>query len=148
MALVDVHSHFVPRQFPKSDGLEKRWPCMCHQDDGKADVIIEGRRFRSLDARSWDASVRIDDMGKAGVTRQVLSPMPELLSYWFNPQSARDLCRYMNDEIADMVAKHGGYFSGMGIVPLQDQALAASELAAIKAAGLVAVEVGSNVNGR
>ena len=148
MTLVDVHTHFVPKGFPPAPEAEPRWPCLCHREQGGADVMIGGRNFRAIDARSWDAGSRIDDMGEMGVTRQVLSPMPELLSYWFKPQNALDMCRHVNGEIADTVARHGEHFSGMGMVPLQDPELAATELAAIKSAGLVAVEVGSNVDGR
>ena len=147
MPLVDVHTHVVPRHFPDAPVDESRWPCMCHNEDGIADVLIEGKSFRSIDRRSWDLSVRIDDMGRAGVTRQVLSPMPELLSYWFKPANASAMCRFINHEIADMVAQQGEHFSGFGMVPLQDPELAAAELATLKTSGLVGVEVGSNVNG-
>ena len=109
--------------------------------------MIDGKVFRRIDSRSWDAERRIADMAHSGVTRQVLSPMPELLSYWFKPAAGLAMCRHMNDETAAMVASHPEHFSGMGIVPLQDPEIAAKELAAIKSAGLSAVEVGSNING-
>ena len=149
MSLIDVHSDFVPREFPVAPTGENRWPCMCHAGAGsaQADVMIDGNVFRSIDSRSWDAERRITDMERSGVTRQVLSRMPELLSYWFKPDVGLTMCRHMNDEIARMVAFHPQHFSGMGIVPLQNPELAARELAAIKAAGLSAVEVGSNING-
>ena len=147
MPLVDVHTHVVPRDFPDGPADEARWPCMCHGENGHADVVINNKPFRAIDARSWDVNVRIDDMGRSGVTRQVLSPMPELLSYWFKPNHALSMCRYVNHEIADMVSRSSTHFSGMGMVPLQDPELAASELTTLKEAGLVAVEVGSNING-
>ena len=150
MTLVDVHTHFVPSAFPSAPSEESRWPCVCHAGDpsSHADVMIDGKVFRKIDSRSWEAERRLADMERSGVTRQVLSPMPELLSYWFKPQVGLAMCRHMNNEVADMVVSHPNHFSGMGIVPLQDPELAARELAAIKAAGLSAVEVGSNINGQ
>ncbi len=148
MTLIDVHSHFVPEHFPPAPPEESRWPCMCHHGAGQADVMIAGKNFRSVDARSWAATRRIDDMARAGVTCQVLSPMPELLSYWFAAEHALDFSRYINEQIATVVAQHPQHFRGMGMVPLQDPEMAAGLLAEIKSAGLSAVEVGSNVNGR
>jgi aminocarboxymuconate-semialdehyde decarboxylase len=57
------------------------------------------------------------------------------------------MARWMNDTIATMVAAAPSRFAGLGMVPLQDPALAANELARIRRAGLRGVEVGSNVNG-
>lgn len=148
MSLVDVHTHVVPRDFPESSGGEDRWPCMCHGAQGQAEVMIAGKSFRAIDNRSWDADKRIRDMQLSGVTRQVLSPMPELLSYWFGDSAALDMCRHMNHTIAEMVALHPESFSGLGMVPLQNPTLAAAELASVKAAGLSGIEVGSNINGK
>jgi len=120
---------------------------MCHGDNNRATVMIADKSFREIDHRSWDASVRMADMDASGVSRQALSPMPELLSYWFSPAAGLDMCRWMNDQIADAVAHHPECFSGLGIVPLQDPALAADELARLKASGFAGVELGSNING-
>jgi aminocarboxymuconate-semialdehyde decarboxylase len=147
--LIDVHAHLVPREFPEGpgSGTEARWPCMCHGEDNRATVMIADKPFREIDHRSWDAAVRIADMDQCGVARQALSPMPELLSYWFSPAAGLDMCRWMNDHIADAVARHPDRFSGLGIVPLQDPALAAGELGRLQAARLAGVELGSNING-
>jgi len=58
---------------------------------------------------------------------QALSPMPELLSYWLPAKDAQLLIRYVNDEIASMVARFPKRFCGLGAVPLQDVELAVRE---------------------
>jgi aminocarboxymuconate-semialdehyde decarboxylase len=121
---------------------------MCHGQRGKADVMVAGKSFRQIDDRSWDLARRLGDMDRSGVTRQVLSPMPELLSYWFGSLAGLEMSRYVNHTLAEMVAQFPTRFSGLGMVPLQDPPLAAEELARIKADGLCGVEVGSNVNGK
>jgi len=107
--LIDVHAHVVPRDFPKApgQGAEPRWPCMCHGDNNRATVMIADKSFREIDHRSWDASVRMADMDASGVSRQALSPMPELLSYWFSPAAGLDMCRWMNDQIAEPTSLRG-----------------------------------------
>ena len=148
MDLIDVHAHVVCREFPEARISEPRWPCMCHGDGDRATVMIAGKRFREVDARSWDVGRRLADMDAAGVVRQALSPMPELLSYWFAPQAGLDMCRWINDTIAEMVSSRPERFSGLGAVPLQDPELAARELGRLRQDGLCGVEIGSNVNGR
>ncbi len=147
--LIDVHCHFVPKSFPEGpeQGAEARWPCMRHNENNKATVMIAGSAFREIDHRSWDANVRIRDMDETGVSRQVLSPMPELLSYWFAPSAGLDMCRWMNESIAEMIVHSPTRFSGLAIVPMQDPDLATEELSRVAAAGFSGIEIGSNING-
>lgn len=149
MTLIDVHTHVVPKVFPDNPApdTERRWPCMHCSGADQAQIRIENKNFRDLDSRSWDIDRRLHDMAIAGVTRQVLSPMPELLSYWFAPSVGLEMCRWMNATIANMVAASPKSFDGLGIVPLQDPSLAARELARLREEGFAGVEVGSNING-
>jgi aminocarboxymuconate-semialdehyde decarboxylase len=50
--------------------------------------------------------------------------------------------------IAEIVHAAPDRFVGLGMVPLQDPALAARELATLRSDGLVGVEIGSNINGK
>lgn len=148
MDLIDMHTHVVPQRFPDNPVPdEQRWPCMQCTSDSDATVMINGKSFRNVDHRSWDVVRRTEDMDTKGITRQVLSPMPELLSYWFEPALGLEMCRWMNQTIAEMVAAAPSRFSGLGIVPLQDPTLAARELQRIKADGFAGVEIGSNIAG-
>lgn len=148
MDLIDVHAHVVPETFPDnpSPGLELRWPTLCHGCDHTATMMIADKPFREIDHRSWNGEKRIADMDAARVTRQVLSPMPELLSYWFDARAAIEMCNWMNHTTATLVASHPRRFSGLAIVPLQDPALAAHSLSRIKADGFNGIEIGSNIN--
>jgi aminocarboxymuconate-semialdehyde decarboxylase len=80
--------------------------------------------------------------------RQVLSPMPELLSYWLSPEDGKAMCRHLNETIASMVQGAPDRFYGLGAVPLQDVDAAVGELEHIcKGLKLSGVEVASHVNG-
>ena len=83
-----------------------------------------------------------------GIARQVLSPMPELLSYWLPASEAQVLVRYLNESLAEMVASHPQRFLGLGAVPLQDLELAIAELEyVVGPLGLSGVEIATHVNG-
>lgn len=147
---VDVHTHFVPENFAKEppEGVSG-WPSMqagasCCQRS----VMINGANYRTVTHQCWSAEQRIADMPAMGITRQVLSPMPELLSYWLPATAARVLLRDMNEQLARLVAEHPEHFYGLGAVPLQDVDMAIEELRHARSLGLSGVEIGSNVNGR
>lgn len=144
---IDVHTHIVPDHFPDGTGRDPRWPSVHHNDDGTAQIMIGGDVFRRLDRRSWDAESRIADMDAKGISHQILSPMPELLSYWFDGDSALAMCETVNDFLAGLVARHPDRFSGFGMVPLQTPERAVQELATLRSKGLTGVEIGTHVMG-
>ncbi|MHB0806603.1 amidohydrolase family protein [Stutzerimonas nitrititolerans] len=148
--MIDMHTHVVPADFPAYPGREKThgWPCMHCGEGHHRTVMIGGKPFRQVTDNAWDVNRRLDEMAAEGVERQVLSPMPELLSYWFDLDDALAFGRYINGCIAEMVARAPQHFHGLGMVPLQDPERAAREVRSLKHDyGLLGVEVGSNVNG-
>ncbi len=148
---IDTHAHVVPEHFPHYMGsaVPAEWPSMeaahaCHRS-----VMIGGKNYRTVSDKCWSTTKRIADMPGMGLALQAVSPMPELLSYWMNAPDAQQLLRYLNDQIAQMVAESSGHLIGMGAVPLQDIDLAIAELEyCVKTLGFAGVEVGSNINGR
>lgn len=111
-------------------------------------LLIGDRPFRALDSRSWDRQRRIADMDRDGVQMQVLSPMPELLSYWLDGEDAVQLGDHVNGMIAQLVSARPDRFAGLGMVPLQAPDRAARELERLRDSfGLQGVQIGSNVNG-
>ena len=148
---IDVHAHVIPHDLPRYVGnrLPPDWPSMAPAHACHRHVIIQGSVYRTVSERAWSASRRIEDMDPMGLAVQAISPMPELLSYWLEPQAASQLLRYMNEQIANMAALSGGRLVGMGAVPLQDLDLALAELDHVAdRLGFKAIEVGSNVNGK
>lgn len=111
--------------------------------------MVSGSVYRTVSQQCWDCSVRLADMDAMRIGRQVLSPMPELLSYWMAPEDGARMCRYLNEVIAAMVAESPQRFVGLGAVPLQDVPQAIDELEAIVGdMGLAGVEIAGSVNGK
>ena len=148
--LIDVHTHVVPEDFPSYGGrhVSAAWPSMAPAHACHKHVMVSGKVYRTVSQQCWSCSVRVADMARQGVSRQVLSPMPELLSYWLQPEDGQVMCRHMNERIAAMVAESPAHFVGLGSVPLQDVALAIDELDAVMhRQRLAGVEIAGNVNG-
>ena len=148
---IDIHTHIVPYDLPASAGrtAQALWPqVVAGQSCQHRNVVIDGKVFRTVTEECWSVERRLEHMGSTGIGRQVLSPMPELLSYWLPTEDALVLCRHVNDAIAGMVAQKPQNFSALGCVPLQDPELAARELERLMAIGTFrGVEIGTNING-
>ena len=147
---IDIHSHVVPADFPKYAGrnADVAWPSCCPASCGHRHVMLRGKLFRTVPDASWDVARRIEDMDRTGIARQALSPMPELLSYWFDGADGLSMSRHVNETIADMVTTAPDRFCGLGMLPLQDLDSAIAELETLMRDGRFrGVEIGSNVNG-
>jgi aminocarboxymuconate-semialdehyde decarboxylase len=147
---IDIHNHVVPERFPPyaGKGTDVPWPSMADAHACHKHVMISGKVYRTVSDGCWSVPRRIEDMGAMQVARQALSPMPELLSYWLPLADARTLIRYLNDEIAAMIARAPERFVGLGAVPLQDVEAAIRELEyVVGSLGFAGVELASHVDG-
>ena len=147
---IDIHTHIVPENFPRYAGKNQDvpWPSMAPAQECHKHVMISGKLYRTVTDGCWSVARRIEEMGAMQVTRQAISPMPELLSYWLPLDDAKVMIRFLNDEIARMVAAAPERFVGLGCVPLQDTDSSLSELEyVLKQLKFAGVEIASHVNG-
>jgi aminocarboxymuconate-semialdehyde decarboxylase len=147
---IDIHTHVVPENFPAHarPGADVAWPSMAPAHACHRHVMLSGKVYRTVPDSSWDVAKRTAGMDAQRVGRQVLSPMPELLSYWLDGADGAALCRYLNEQIAAMVAREPERFFGLGAVPLQDVDRAIAELEHLMGElGLAGVEIGTNIDG-
>ena len=84
---IDIHTHVVPHDFPAYIGRhpDAPWPSMRDAKPCHRHVVISSKVYRTVSNQAWDIDVRRGDMDRLDVGRQVLSPMPELPSYWLDP---------------------------------------------------------------
>ena len=82
--LIDIHTHVVPESFPAYLGVHANapWPSMAPAQACHRHVMVSGAVYRTVSHQCWDCRVRLADMDDKRIGRQVLSPMPELLSHW------------------------------------------------------------------
>ena len=147
---IDIHTHIVPESFPAYAGRNASvpWPSMAEAHACHRHVMISGKVYRTVSDGCWSVPRRIEDMGRMQVTRQAISPMPELLSYWLPLDDAKVMVRYLNDQIAAMIERAPDRFVGLGAVPLQDLEASLKELEyAVKKLKFSGIEIASHVNG-
>jgi aminocarboxymuconate-semialdehyde decarboxylase len=148
--LIDTHAHVIPGEFPPVEGRAagERWPRMEAGSDS-ARVLLTAPGGRGLTAQPvcWDPTERLAAMDARGVDAEVVSPMPGLLGYALTPEDGLDLCHFLNDFVVGLCASAPRRLFGLGLVPMQHAELAARELANVKKAGLLGVEIASNING-
>ncbi|MGW3810277.1 amidohydrolase family protein [Micromonospora sp. NPDC005113] len=158
MAIIDVHSHFVPEGCTDLRAPGPGYLAGCHHDLAAGTVTIDGhlRRLGDASEQPWmsldpspltSASARLNLVQAAGLDRQVLSPPPYLSLYEAETSTAWPLIRRLNEQLADVVAG-SDRFLGFCTVPLQDPALAARELEyAVGSLGFAGVQLLTHVNG-
>src|SRR2546423_5119499 len=146
---IDIHTHILPREWPD---LDKKFGYpgfvrLEHCDECSARMMIGNRVFREITDNVWNPERRIEEMDRMGVPMQALSTVPVMFSYWAKPRDALELCRILNDHIAEVVRGHPKRFAGLGTIPLQDVDLAAQELTrCVRELGLRGVEIGTHVD--
>ena len=149
MLKIDTHAHYLPRDWPDlaSKYGDNRFPVIHHGDDGKHRIYKDGKFFREIWSKTWDAQERIDDYARFGVQVQVISTVPVMFSYTSKPQHALELHQSLNDHMAETCRSHRRHYAGIGTVPMQSARLAVQELErCMDQLDLQGVQIGSHIN--
>ena len=148
MLKIDMHTHIIPKHLPKwadkfgyGDFIHLE-----HVEEGVADMIQGGKFFRRIEENCWNEEKRIQEYSNFNTQVQVVCTIPVLFSYWAKPADCGELSKFLNDHIADLVARFPKNYIGLGTIPMQDTETAIRELKRCKEIGLVGVQIGSNIN--
>ena len=149
---IDIHAHFVPAESLKvASEIGKRHGMKLGKNErGREIVSRDGKPFLTqLKAEFSDLDLRLSIMDSQGVDLQALSPASTYFFYWMAAEESLAYAQWLNDRLAEAVAKHPARLVGLGSVPMQDSAKAVAELErAIAKLGLRGVEIATNINGR
>jgi aminocarboxymuconate-semialdehyde decarboxylase len=148
--LVDMHAHVIPGSLdPVGAAEDHRGPRIGPCDDPHARLLENdrGMKFKATDA-FYSGERRLEELERSGVDAEVVSPMPPLLDYGLSGPEGLELSRRVNEFVAELCRTDPNRLMGMGMVPMQAPETATAELARVRDAGLVAVEIASNVVGR
>jgi aminocarboxymuconate-semialdehyde decarboxylase len=145
---IDIHTHILPENIPNFNAkfgyggfvqLEHHKPCC-------ARMMIGEKFFREIEDNCWSATKRIEECTHSTVDVQVLSTIPVMFNYWAKAQDCLEVSQFLNDHIANIVAKYPKKFVGLGTIPLQNISMAIEELKRCKEIGMRGVQIGSHVN--
>ena len=149
---IDVHAHYVPPDSLKviSEIGKRHKLKLATNERGRAIVTRDGKQFLTqLKAEFSDLDLRLSIMDQQCVDMQVLAPAGSYFFYWMAAEESLEFAGWLNDRLAEAVAKHPKRLVALGSVPMQDAGKAATELErAMTKLGLRGVEVASNINGR
>ena len=116
-------------------------------------VTNRGANLVARDQERWavmtDPRLRLAAMDKQGVDIQIISVNFPTTCTWLEPQLGLKAARDANDTVADFCSSHPDRLVGVGVVPLQDPALAAGELErCVKDLNLRGAWISSHVRGK
>lgn len=102
--------------------------------------------FREIKENCWNPELRIKEYAQFNTQVQVVCTIPVMFSYWAKPFDCLELSKFLNDNLIGLIEKYPKQYIGLGTLPMQDTELALKELERIKKAGLVGIQIGSNIN--
>ncbi|MCL6562443.1 MAG: amidohydrolase [Firmicutes bacterium] len=137
--MFDVHTHFVPTAViewvrREADTIRAVFE---RRDPAKAEfLIVNGKWGFELKPTFIEADRYLSELDQAGVEYALVSPIPQLFAYEFEPAITTALCEVYNRALADWVQQHPGRLGALATVPLNAPEQAARTLEAAMALGL------------
>ncbi len=147
---IDIHTHIMPENMPNWT-LKFGYGEFIHLEHRNCQAcMMKGDKvFRVVEENCYKPALRMKEMEDTEVDVQVLSTIPVLFNYWAKPLDGYQTSRFLNDHIAETVAKEPNHFIGLGTVPLQDVNLSIKEMErCVKQLKMAGLEIGSNINGK
>ncbi|AJE87287.1 2-hydroxy-3-carboxy-6-oxo-7-methylocta-2,4- dienoate decarboxylase [Streptomyces albus] len=143
---VDVHAHHLgPDASAAASHLDPAAPRLVVDSPGEGRIVRGGATFRTVRPALWDVGVRLGEMDRAGISHQVISPVPVTMEYACAPGSDPGYARSVNDSVVAACGASGGRLLGLGCLPLHDLDAAVAELDRCRDAGLLGVEIGTRI---
>jgi predicted TIM-barrel fold metal-dependent hydrolase len=131
--IIDWHSHWIPERVLDLLSNRSTAPRVVRDPAGERIVLaqpwarLEGAR--TLIHEWHDIDLRMSHLDKAGVDQQLLSwPTTNHVDAFLPAEDARLIWSAYNEELSQVVEKHGDRFLGVAMVPTSDIAWAAREL--------------------
>jgi aminocarboxymuconate-semialdehyde decarboxylase len=146
--IIDAHCHVIAAEM-MSSVVPADWRPSVTREEGRQVVGFRGKQIRSVVGEFTDTEVMLAEAARAGVEHLLLSPWINLVPVDAPADEARTVCQVQNEALAKLTAARPGQLSAVGVVPVQDPALAAREITElVTIPGLCGVEIPSSVAGR
>lgn len=151
---IDLHCHYAAPGFPAAARRALKGAIAEVITDGvdNKTIVNHGRTIHFVKDELYhllSLEHRLAAMDERGAQIQVISPPNFFYSYSAPPDVGALLCGLLNEGLFEAVRAHPTRLLAMPAVPLQDPSLAIAELQRVSGIpGVVAITVGSNINGR
>ena len=146
--IIDTHVHIIPPEIARAAAPEEDWRPDVRWEGGKQIIGLAGKQIRSAVREIVDVDAILKEQEKIGVERIVLSPWVSLLRYEAEPEEGLRTSRIYNEALAGLAARYPDRVRAFGTIPMQDPALAATELRTVMGLeGIRGVIVAASVRG-
>ena len=148
--MFDVHTHFIPPEAldwlrSNARSVNAEWK---RKDPAKAEFLnVNGNWEFELKESFVNSALYLEERQKAGISHSLVSPIPQLFLYDFDPELTLDLSRAYNDGMAKWTSANAG-LSGLATVPMNAPESAAAELERAMSRGLRGAIVASSWGGK
>ncbi|MGH8012195.1 MAG: amidohydrolase family protein [Candidatus Binataceae bacterium] len=146
MPVIDMHNHFIAPEiidFLTHEGAHYATRIIEHNN--RRFFLIQENARRPIDGPISDASARLADMEREGVTAQAISCVPFLMYPEVAPELRLAIAQVNNDALAAIASER---FYPLASVPMQDPGAAAVELERASKLGMRGVEIPPKVGRR
>lgn len=118
---IDAHTHFFPKAFLDEIGRHGSPYGMELKtgDDGAVLLLMHGVPHPDL-RPFYDVEQHLHRMDAAGIDMHVVWQSSRPNVFWADADLGLSLCQIINDEYADLVARHPKHFAAVASIPLQD----------------------------
>jgi aminocarboxymuconate-semialdehyde decarboxylase len=151
MTTVDVHAHHVPMAaLEKASADPARYGVRVEEAAGERRFGFVGEKLsRQPQVELRDLALRLRTCAAGNVDVQLLGIWLSGTGYALPAEQGAAWSRLFNEELLAASRPHGGRFSPLASLPMQDGARAAEELDyAVRELGLKGAMIGTNVAGR
>lgn len=145
--ILDTHAHIIVPEILREAAPAQEWRPRVVWESGKQYVEYGPKRIGSATREFVTPEKILDEMKKSGVDAVLLCPWVSLVRYEAKAEESLSACQVQNDALSLLVKKYPQKIAALGMIPLQDVALAIKELERLMKSGLKGVEIGAHVNG-
>jgi predicted TIM-barrel fold metal-dependent hydrolase len=149
-AIIDFETHVQASEYVKRIEQYQGYPRYANDEKGRFTWYVSPTIFETrhgLRDKLEDVHVRLADMEKAGVARQVIASSNPGCGV-FPRDMGIELGKINNDLIVDYISRYPDKFIGLASLPLQDIDASLEEMDRVKAKGLRGLIIFSNANGK
>ncbi|MBI1795225.1 MAG: amidohydrolase [Chloroflexi bacterium] len=145
--IIDTHAHIIVPEILREAAPAEEWRPRVVWNNGKQFIEYGSKRIGSATREFVTPETILDEIKKSGADAVLLCPWVSLVRYEAKAEESLDACQVQNDALASLVKKYPQRIAALGMIPLQDVALAIKELERLMKSGLKGVEIGTHVNG-
>jgi aminocarboxymuconate-semialdehyde decarboxylase len=146
MHVIDLHNHFIAPEviaFLAREG--EHFATRIVERDGRRFFLIKESAMRPIEGPISDASARIADMDREGITTQAVSCVPFLMYPEVSADRGLAIAQVNNDALAALGESKSERFCPLASVPLQEPRTAVKELERAAKLGLRGVEIPAKI---